>query len=362
MRVLLYPADKTGCGYLRLIAPGEILQRQGHNVGIVRTQDRRVRVHIQGDTVTRVDIEPGVDVVVFQRLTNPYMAQAVPLLRAQGIAVVVDVDDDLTCIDPGNAAWAGLHPRSRTHHSWAHVTRACRDATLVTVSTPPLLDVYARHGRGRVLPNCLPERYFGHTRVDNDEIVWPASLHSHPNDPHVVGGAMARLVGEGARFRMIGQSAGAGAAFGLAQDPPGGGVALQEWPAALAGIGVGIAPLADTKFNLAKSHLKPLELCAMGVPWVASPREEYAKLHAQGAGILAERPRTWYRELRALRQSEALRTELSEAGRAVVERWRMTDHAWRWWETWEEALRIQRSTQPRQVRPGAAFGRVRVSS
>jgi hypothetical protein len=228
-------------------------------------------------------------------------------------------------------------------HSWRNLAMACRDATLVTASTPALLDVYARHGRGIVLPNYLPDHYYGLPRTDSDVIGWPGSFHSHPNDPEVVGGAVARLVDEGAQFVMRGDASGAGAAFGLAEDPAGGGVPIEEWPAAVAELGVGLAPLADTRFNAAKSWLKPLEMSACGVPWVASPRAEYARLHAMGAGVLADRPRAWYRELKRLRESAAMRQEASEAGRAVAEQLRLSQNAWRWIDAWTHAYDLQRA-------------------
>jgi glycosyltransferase involved in cell wall biosynthesis len=159
-----------------------------------------------------------------------------------------------------------------------------------------------------------------------------------------MGGAVARLVDEGASFVMRGDSTGAGRAFGLAADPPGGPVSIEEWPRAVASLGVGIAPLADTKFNRAKSWLKPLEMSATGVPWVASPRAEYQRLHALGAGVLADRPRAWHRELRRLRESPALRAEMSEAGRAVAAQLRLRDNAWRWHEAWSRAYEMQQAT------------------
>jgi hypothetical protein len=311
---------------------------------------------MEGDTVQ--DVLVDADVVVLQRVTHAYMAQAVGVMRSKGIAVVVDVDDDLTCIHPSNAAWADLHPKNEMRrgpnglprrNSWRNLTMACRNATLVTVSTTALLKVYAAHGRGHVLNNYLPDMYYGLPRVDSDVVGWPASIHSHPDDPPVVGGAVARLVGEGAEFVMRGDSRGAGRAFGLSADPMGGGVSVDEWPRAVAELGVGIAPLADTRFNSAKSWLKPMEMSAVGVPWVASPRAEYRRLHAMGAGVLAERPRTWYRELKRLRESAALRAELSEAGRAVATQMRLADHAWRWMAAWTRAYEMQRATPLQQV-------------
>lgn len=357
MKVLVYPADRFGCGHFRMLWPGDALAAAGHDVTVVGQGKRSVRLVMEGDTVKDVLVADGVDVVVMQRTTHAYMAQAVAVMRSKGVAVVVDVDDDLSSIHPSNPAWATHHPgnegkrlNGQVHrHSWRNLAAACRDATLVTVSTPALLPIYASHGRGVVLHNYLPDHYYGLPRQDSDVIGWPASFHSHPNDPEVVGGAIARLVDEGAEFVMRGDSTRAGKAFGLTADPPGGGVPIEEWPRAVAELGVGMAPLADTRFNAAKSWLKPLEMSACGVPWVASPRAEYKRLHAMGAGVLVDRPRTWYRELKRLRESAALRAELSAAGRAVAEQLRLAEHAWRWMEAWQRAYEIQQATPRTQV-------------
>jgi hypothetical protein len=343
VKVVVFPADAFGCGAFRMRWPGEACAAAGHDVSVVEPKDRRLKVVMEGDTVKDV-LDVDADVVVLQRVTHAYMAQAIGVMRAKGVTVVVDVDDDLSSIHPSNPAWQVHHPGSGGMHSWRNVALACRNASLVTVSTPALLDVYARHGRGHVLPNYLPDHYYGLPRTDSDTIGWPGSFHSHPNDPESLGGAIARLVDEGADFVMRGDPTGAGTAFGLAADPAGGPVPIEEWPTAVASLGVGIAPLADTKFNAAKSALKVIEMSACGVPWVASPRAEYKRIHAMGAGILADRPRVWYRELKRLRESAALRQEQSEAGRAVAEQLRLRDHAWRWAEAWQRAYELQQAT------------------
>jgi hypothetical protein len=346
VKVIVYPADAFGCGSFRMRWPGEACAAAGHDVRVVDPKDRRLKVVMEGDTVKDVlDVEA--DVVVLQRVTHAYMAQAVGIMRAKGITVVVDVDDDLSSIHPSNPAWA-VHRPGAGLHSWHNVSLACRNASLVTVSTPALLDVYARHGRGHVLHNYLPDYYYGLPRVDSDVVGWPGSYHSHPNDPESLGGAIARLVDEGAEFVMRGDPTGAGRAFGLAEDPHGGPVPIEEWPTAVAGLGIGIAPLADTKFNRAKSWLKPLEMSAAGVPWVASPRAEYERLHKLGAGVLADRPRGWYRELKRLRESPQRRAELSEAGRTAAEQLRLRDHSWRWMDAWTRAYEMQQAT-PRSL-------------
>lgn len=363
MKVLCFPADNFGCGMLRMTWPARILAERGYDVTVVPPRERTLEMKVYGEVVRDLS-SVDADVVVFQRVTHRFVAQVVPILRAKGIAVVVDIDDLLTSIDPRNPAWDGMHPRNEYRrlrgvrepgrHSWAHLTAACREATLVTVSTPALLPAYASHGRGHVLANCLPDHYYGLPRTDSGTVGWPASLVSHPDDPSAVGGAVARLVSDGERFEVVGDAVGTGTAFGLTADPPGrGNIKFSDWPEAVASIGVGIAPLVDTKFNAAKSCLKPLEMSACGVPWVASPRSEYARLNRMGAGVLADTPRRWYRELKRLTGSSSLREELSGRGREVAERFRLRNRAEDWMEAWTEAYRIQHA-------PAGAGSRLRV--
>jgi hypothetical protein len=212
----------------------------------------------------------------------------------------------------------------------------------VTVSTPALLRRYAAHGRGRVIHNYLPEMYYGVPHTDSDVIGWPAALASHPDDPSAVGGAVARLVADGASFRVVGDPTGVGGAFGLSEDPSGArDISVHQWPGRVAELGIGIAPLSESQFNTAKSWLKPLEMSALGVPWVASPLAEYASLHRMGAGVLARRPRDWYRSLDLLRRDAALRNDLAGAGYEVAARLRLRDRFGEWADAWHHARHLQ---------------------
>jgi hypothetical protein len=357
VKIKVYPADMTGCGWFRLMWPVQALLTSGLpgdvEIDMRPPEDRDLKLRMEGERVVEVvDAEPDA-VYVFQRLTHSWMAQAVPLLRQAGAAVVIDVDDDLGSIHPRNPAYEAMHPRNvltrdpRTRevrrHSWKHLADACRAATLVTVSTPALLARYASHGRGHVIYNHLPDHYYGVDHTDNEIIGWPAALQSHPDDPAVLGGAVARLSARPGDFQVVGDPVGMGAAFGLSQDPPGrSGVQIEDWPEAVSSLGIGIAPLADTRFNACKSWLKPLEMSALGVPWVGSPRAEYERLHRMGAGVLADTPRRWHRELLRLRENPTLRRDRAEAGRIVAEQLRLRDNAWRWLEAWERAGALQR--------------------
>jgi hypothetical protein len=92
------------------------------------------------------------------------------------------------------------------------------------------------------------------------------------------------------------------------------------------------------------SWLKVAELAACGVPVVASPRVEYSRLRKLGVGWLARNPSEWRAKLRILTSSEAERVELAQRGRAVMQNWTIEGNAWRWWETWTDALKLQRES------------------
>lgn len=350
MKVYVYPADTSGCGTVRLIWVANALRAQGHDIVIVEpsnTTGIEGDINVLTDAIENVRIPADADVLVFQRLLYKYIAEAIPHIRRSGRAVVVDMDDDLTRIDPSNPAFAYMHPthpRDPKRH-WGYATRACMSATLVTLSTPALLKTYAPHGRGVVLPNCIPSAFLQIPHSGADAFGWSGAVQSHPRDAHVVGPAVAQLVREGFEFAMVSPADGARLAFGLDVDPMATGfVDIKDYPIMLSQtLGVGIAPLADTQFNAAKSWLKPLEYAALGIPWVGSPTAEYVKLQREGAGFLAKRPRDWVRAIRALMTDDALWTEQSDAGRAVAAAHTVEGNAWRWWEAWEAALHAERS-------------------
>lgn len=355
MITYVFPADLHGCGHYRLIWPAAALQAQGHTVRIIDPQQRGNHLRAHTDTSGRiVDVgyPPDADVIVLQRITHIHLIRAIELMRERGVAVVVDMDDDLAAIPSENPAFQAMHPRFGVarEHSWLNTQRVCEVASLVTVSTDALLTRYAPHGRGRVLRNCVPAGYLRIEHVDSEVVGWGGSVHSHPGDLQVVGTAVAQLTREGVRFRTVGPEEGIREALQLDSDDSfeatGPQALLTEWPRALATLGIGIAPLADTRFNAAKSWLKPLEKAAVGVPSVMSPRAEYRRISDLGIGVLARKPKDWLRELRRLTTDDVRRRELSARAREVAATLTIEGNAWRWAEAWEDAFKIQRRGLP----------------
>jgi len=352
VKVYVYPADEQGCGLHRLIWPALTLAGRGHDITIVSPQARSNFLQGELDKRTNrlvnVTIPSDADVIVLQRITHRHLADAIPIMRERGVAVVIDMDDDLAAIDPRNPAFTAMHPRAGHHpdHSWHHTQRACDASTLVTVSTPSLLARYARHGRGHVLFNRIPERYLRMTHEDSTRVGWAGSVHSHPDDLQVTGFAVAQICRDtGQPFRMVGPPEGVRSALGLDHEPDATGPLDPKvgWPEGVVTLGVGIAPLASTIFNMSKSWLKPLEYAALGVPCVVSPSDEYRRLNDLGVGLVARKPKQWYRHLGDLVASADMRAEVAGRGREAAANLTIEGGAELWLEAWERAYKLQQT-------------------
>jgi len=351
VKIYIFPADTTGCGYYRLIWPARELQRQGHDVVIVTSQERdqMLQAKLDGDHVVQVRIPQDADVIVFQRVTHRYLVQAIPIIRNAGTAVVVDMDDDLTCIHPANPAFHALHPSGpNAVHSWQNTLLACDAASLVTVSTDALATRYGAKTPVHILRNCVPERYLKIEHTDSNVIGWAGSVHSHPTDLQVMGPSMAQLLQLGCQFRVAGPLAGVHTALGVSTrytiDTTDVIRDINAWPLAVNTIGIGVAPLADSKFNAAKSWLKPLEYAAVGVPCVMSPRAEYSRLARLGVGLLAKNSHEWRKYVHSLVKSADRRTESALAGRDAAAKLTIERNAWRWLDAWTRAVTLERET------------------
>ncbi len=344
MKVLVIPADAAGCGYYRLIWAAQHLASQGHNIEIQWPDSGSgLEVHFVKDEIVDCIIPGDADVIVLQRPSHTWHPQVIKTMRNKGVAIVVDMDDDLTCIHRKNLAYLNYHPRSNTPYSWKHAEDSCQSATLVTLSTRALMPVYAKHGRGQVIDNFVPEYFLDIEGSKDDHFGWPGTTMSHPVDLQACGRAVQDLIDNGYKFRVIGPPSKVKEALRLKEEPQYTDVIPTPlWPRAVGSLSVAIAPLEISAFNSAKSRLKVIEASAVGVPWVASPRTEYRRFHAESqAGILADRPKDWYKAVKQLMDDEVLRKELGERGREYMRTQTIEANSWRWLEAWTKAYDIE---------------------
>lgn len=353
MKVMVLPADVAGCGYYRLIWAAEHLQSEGHDVTIQYPADKDIglKVFFEGESredpnaiITDVEVPDGAEVIVMQRITHMWHAKVIPILRKKGVAVVIDMDDDLSCIHRKNQAWLNYHPLSNTPYSWRHAEESCRAATVVTLSTSSLLKVYAKHGRGEVIDNYVPDRYLRINAQQDEVFGWPGTTQSHPADLDTCGRAIQSLRDDGYQFRVIGPPSKVRTALKLKEEPEFTGVVkIFDWPGKIAELQVSMAPLEASQFNQSKSRLKLAEASSVGVPWVASSRTEYRRFHKDsgGAGIIADTPKDWYAGVKKLMDDEPLRKELGERGREFMRTQTIEKNSWRWLQAWTRAYEIE---------------------
>lgn len=351
MKIYVMPADAYGCGHYRLIWPADALRRQGMDITIMPPREKSgflAKTRDRGDgsqELVSVQVPEDADVIVIQRPAHPLQPQMIDIMRSNGVAVVVDMDDDMTCIHPDNAAYQMYRHRSESPFSWKYAVESCKRATFVTTTTRALQRTYAAHGRGAIIDNYVPAAVLGLPKSETGAFAWAGNTSTHPNDPQVTAPAPQRLIDEGYSFIVVSGPSKVRVAMRLRSEPTyTGSVGIEAWIQAIAAnCDVGMVPLAPTAFNTAKSRLKGIEYMAAGVAWVSSPREEYRKLHREsGCGFLADTPKQWYQHLKRLLDDEALRKEQVEMGREYMKGQTIQAHAHEWAEAWQRALEIQR--------------------
>lgn len=358
--VVVYPADLGRCGH-RLIWPAQALIDQGADVRLVAPDaesDAQLRASFRRYDDGHRELEdvddPEADIVVFQRPLQRTLADAIPILQAKGIRVVVEIDDDFTTISSRNVSWADCHPRNHPDRNWDHLARACRTADLVTVTTPALARRYGGHGRVAIIPNHVPASYLAIEPEPHDGVIvgWAGSINTHPNDLQVTRGGVARAIeATGASFAVIGVGTGVQRALSLREPPAASGwLPLERYPEAVAQLDVGIVPLEPTAFNEAKSSLKMTEYSALGVACVASPTGPNVEMARRLGVPIATRGREWEREVRRLVSEPDYRETAKCRAREVMRGWTVEANCEQWWEAWRSARSVTAVGQRAAVR------------
>ncbi|RBY79620.1 hypothetical protein DQ238_10555 [Geodermatophilus sp. TF02-6] len=357
MKVLLSTSLFRGSLYYRTAEPARAVEEAGLGVEVeVRRGLRTTMVQRPGQAQTSVgavDAE-GADVVVLQLPKTQGMLECLRVLQAQGVAVVVEMDDLLSAVPFGHRGHRAL-----VRGGAADLARQCaREADFVTVSTPALLAEYAPHGRGAVVPNAIPRRIMAlppayERAPEVVTIGWTGSAATHPYDLQEMESglqqALDRTRGR-SRFAVLGQADDARQLLRLTDEPehiP----FVQDVDGYLAAMGerfeIGVAPLRIDRFNTGKSWLKVMEYAARGVYAVRSPSAEYERL---GLGLRAKRPRDWATGITRAVEDPDARRQAAVRGRERVLAGHLTEHTA---DLWASAWRQARENRSRAVRLGA---------
>lgn len=382
MRVCLIPTDTWGVGSYRCWMPGSELANRGHEVftyfdkealnGWHPTEGNRPlrnAIPVLGERLAGLrnpkllpaELPEGfdADTYVLQRRFEWWMPWAIARLRAFGKHVVVELDDlydNLPATSPGAKPFRD-YPATPDKDGWPPLNGFSIDkfneslqyASLVTVSTPALVDHYGQYTDNIVvLPNYLdwdmwadvqPQFEVERPRV---RVGWMGWLSWRDNDLAVIREFMRDwlLAHPHVEFVSIGEKPGAKTVHDYLAIPreqrrtiP--GRRFQELADIVATIDIGLVPLDRNDFNECKSWLKGLEYSAAGIVPIATPTQQYRQLIEPGSnGFLASTPDEWAAVLDELVADHELRRRVGANARRTAEAMTIQENAWRWEEAW----------------------------
>jgi len=241
----------------------------------------------------------GWDITVLKLLMN---SQTVPLMRTMqelGKRVVVDVDDFHYGLEESNIASKSTNPHANPESNRAFFEQGIRQADTVTVSTQFLADFYSRRCRDvRIVRNALDVDRFTPVPEGDPVIGWVGGTLWRSGDIEILRDWLPDFVKDHkVLVHHSGHIPGDGNHFGVRAgvkrvrtEPM---CMLKDYPSKMFKMNIGLVPLNRVPFSEAKSNLKGLEYAASGIPFIATPTEEYRLLAESGVGRLATTPDEW---------------------------------------------------------------------
>lgn len=299
--------DFWACGWYRCYVPGVELKKLGYRV-------------VLDTSIHERDISES-DVIVVQTPRGPEQLNVIKLVNSEGKLSVVELDDDVWSMLPSNPGYE--------HWNRPDVRRnlelCVREAQLVTTPTRALADKLRKLNPNiKVLANMLPVDGWDYPepkiqREDRVVLGWAGST-SHGGDFRVIDGVVQPILDRYPHVELA-----------VVGGPP---VAelrgherirylsptdIQRYPTLLENFDIGLAPLADTAFNRAKSDLKFVEYSRVGIPTIAAKLEPYLHTIKHGEnGFLASSPKHWVSQITRLIEDVELRERIGAAAHAYA--------------------------------------------
>jgi len=321
-RVLAHPADETGSGQYRIIAPLRALAEAGKVEGWLEFSS------VEPAQAQRL----GIDALVFQRQLTDAQIEAVSRHQSQGKAFRVFELDDLLIDLPARS----VHRKTMPPDIAARLQRVLPMCDRLVVSTEPLAAAYRNwSAEVVVVPNFIeggrwkglaPQRRLG----GKPRVGWVGG-NSHGGDLEMLAGVVRELAAE-VDWILMGMCPQSWrphvAEFHY-------GVPFERYPQTMAALNLdlAIAPLELNAFNEAKSNLRLLEYGVLGIPVVCSDIHPYRQ--DLPVTRVANKHRAW---LAAIREHVADLDQCARLGEALRQRvlahWLLEDHLDLWLRAW----------------------------
>ena len=287
------------------------------------------------------------DAIVTQRHAVPSLAAAEALTahaRRIGAALIYDLDDDLLSVPQEHPDAAALRPLGIV------VEWMVRHADVVWTSTEVLAGRVAKLARAvRVVPNALDERIWLTAPPRPPDRFAPIGIlcmgtATHDADFAAILPALTEIRRQfhgQVRIGVTGFVTGALPDW-IAAVPPSVNASRSypgfvHWFTRQTGWDIGLAPLADTPFNAAKSPIKLLDYAAAGLAVLASDVGPYRGALADGRGgqLVANTGDAWYGALSRLIRDDPHRRARAAGGVAWLrETGTLAVRAGAWRDAW----------------------------
>jgi glycosyltransferase involved in cell wall biosynthesis len=298
----------------RVVVPARPLLKMGWRIDIV---DR-----------LKWPLEPfPYDAVCFQRNSTPDTLLLLRELEKKGIPTLYDVDDDLFSIETTSPVF-DLYLK-RPDVPW-HQLMAMRFCRSLTVSTKQLQFVYSPLNlKSKVLPNFIDLREWDNVKFpamcwgdDRVVLLWAGS-GTHLGSLALMTDALGNVLRKypQAILVLMGLDACPFPRLPRAQLAMFGWSVYANYQSILRSADIGLAPLAPSQFNKAKSDLRIKEYASAGLAIVGSPFCEYTESISGAGGFLCKNPEQWTEALSLLIEDAVERKRRKEQAREWVKRW-----------------------------------------
>jgi len=291
------PPVPNGCTWYRMVLPSRQLTALGWDIAVGFP-----RVHPEkGFGVAHEDRAFfGWDVNVFKLLMHESTSEIFKIMQKNGDKIIVDVDDFHFGIHEENIAASKTHPNLNTENNRMFFEMGIRQADTVTVSTQFLANFYERRCRDvRIVRNAVDvERFTVQPQPEVPIFGWVGGTMWRSGDIELLSQWLPSFVKDfDVQVHHSGHIPNDSRHFAVRAGLKKVSTVLMcpvpNYPELLTHFHVGLVPLTRNLFNEAKSNLKGLEYAASGIPFIATPTEEYRLLHEAGVGRLAVTPEEW---------------------------------------------------------------------
>jgi hypothetical protein len=335
MRLAVVASDNAN-GRYRAYLPLRELERRGHKVAWPGDPSFRA---LEDHT------RPTWDLLHIQRMHDDAALAAMRHVRASGVALTWDTDDDFSAVRRGSEAWHRLGGRRNIRRHFQATIEAARTAHVMTTTSEHLAHVYRGEGieHVHVIENYLaPGDLVGRRRRHQGIVIGIVAAGEHEPDLRKLRFAATlervlerrdgvRVVAIGADLRMQDHR------YTWVDS-----VECDQLTHAMSEFDIGLAPLLDTAFNRARSTVKLKEYAAAGAMWVASPIGPYVGMGEEQGGLLAADD-AWEATLGALLDDDDRRRALAERARAWAAEQTIRAGGARWQAAFREAVERARN-------------------